>query len=85
MPFDYLHPDVNPKYTEATKANAEKAHLQAIKERAAMLHRLGYSKEDAIRRLEQNVEWDFDKWADRLPSFYEQITAIVEQIYRRKP
>ena len=83
MPFDYLHSDQDPRFEKHIGPHARDAHVLGLRERAAMLRRLGYSRDDTVRRLEQNVEWDFDKWAQKLPDFYEEIPAIVDAVYRR--
>lgn len=83
MTFDYLEPDRNATFEEAIKPHAREAHVQALRERAAMLQRFGYSRDDVVRRLEQNVEWDFDLWARKLPDFYAQIPTIVDELFGR--
>lgn len=83
MAFDYLEPDKNPAFEEAIRPHARDAHLQGLRERAALLRRFGYSRDEVIRRLEQNVEWDFDLWAKQLPDFYSQIPALVDDLFGR--
>lgn len=85
MPFDYMHADVNEAYADEMKPKAKEVHLVALRERAALLFRLGYTKEETAERLRQNVTWDFDMWAASVPDFYREIDALVEDVYRRKP
>jgi len=83
MPFDYLEPDRNEAFEKAIQPHARDAHVQALRDRASMLRRFGYSRDDVVRRLEQNVEWDFDVWARKLPDFYELIPSLVDDVFGR--
>jgi hypothetical protein len=83
MTFDYLEPDRNATFEKAIEPHAREAHVQTLRERAAMLLRLGYSRDDIVRRLEQNVEWDFDMWAGKLPDFYQLIPTLVDELVGR--
>lgn len=85
MPFDYMHPDVNEAHTDEMKTRAREAHLAGLRERAGMLFRLGYDKKETTSRLRQNVQWDYDMWADTLPDFYREIDALVADVFKRKP
>ena len=83
MPFDYLESNVSERFEEVLRPHARDAHVRALRDRAAMLARFGYSREDVVRRLEQNVEWDYDLWAKRMPDFYAEIPRIVEEVFQK--
>jgi hypothetical protein len=52
-----------------------------LEERAALLHRLGYSAKHAKQRLRANVEWDFD--LSKKPKHLGEVDRIVDSVYRR--
>ena len=53
-----------------------------IEERAALLHRLGYSSAKARARLLANARWDFEIGADDAPAPSE-IEKLIDAVYRR--
>ena len=76
MPFPWLHPVRTPPHGRAAMYRHE------LEERAALLHRLGYSRERTRARLAQNVAWDFEIGAGPGPAPAE-IDAVVEAVFRR--
>jgi len=52
-----------------------------LEERAALLHRLGFSAKQAKHRLRSNVEWDFELSAK--PKHVGEVDKIVDAVYRR--
>ena len=56
-----------------------------LEERAALLHRLGYSAKQAKHRLRANVEWDFELSQKNkvTPKHLGEVDRIVDSVYRR--
>ena len=84
MPFDYLHTFVPKNYTEAGE-KAEAQYIEELEDRAALLYRLGYEKDDAVRRLRGNLYWDWEcnpkpKFVDNL---HKAVQGIVDKVYSR--
>ncbi len=86
MPFDYLHSMIPRSYTNVGE-KAEAQYLKELKERAALLHRLRYEKEDAIKRLMGNLNWDWE--CNPKPDYVERlmkaVPKIVEEIFSKTP
>lgn len=81
MPFSWYHPDVPPQYTNAGDKSA-KMYENEIGERAALLLRLGYSKDEALMRLRGNVAWDFELHKD--PGHGAKIEAILDKVFKNR-
>lgn len=78
MPFPWLHPDVPTEYRNAgAKANA--MYEQEIRERAALLMRLGFSKDETRERIRENVRWDFER--QPTPAHLSRASKIVDEVY----
>jgi hypothetical protein len=78
MPFAWYHPDVPNEYRCAPQ-KATAMYEAELRERARLLLRLGYSKEDAKLRLRGNVLWDFELHAK--PTHLDRVSAIVDSVY----
>src|SRR2546421_12717698 len=66
----------------AASAKAREAmYLAELRERAALLRRLNYSREEARARLRANLAWDFE--LSGTPGFAGKIDGIVDEVYRR--
>lgn len=84
MPFDYLHSSVPKSYLDAGE-KAETQYLREIEQRAALLFRLGYSKDEAIARLRGNLAWDWEcnPNPDFVARLKESVAGVVERIYSK--
>ena len=84
MPFDYLHSRVPRSHGNASE-KAEAQYLGELEERAALLHRLHFGKQEAIARLRGNLAWDWE--CNPRPGYVERLGAsvadIVERVYSR--
>ena len=82
MPFDWMTPKPNPGLAKALAGKREETYLQDLEDRAGLLQRLRYSREQARGRLMANVRWDFEqvKAPARLGG---QVDAIIERVYGR--
>jgi len=78
MPFPWLHP----ARVTRPERRAE-VYRRELEERAALLHRLGYSRSQARARLDANVRWDFEVGGARAPVSPSEIEALVDRIYKR--
>jgi hypothetical protein len=78
MPFAWYEPDVPSEYTHAGTKAAEMYDAE-LRDRALLLLRLGYSKEEITLRLRGNVLWDFELHAE--PAHLKRLTAIVDKVY----
>jgi hypothetical protein len=82
MPFDYLHCRIPLDFQEKIKNRFTEMHMNEIKEKSALLYNLRYTKEKSIKRIRQNIEWEFE--LSTIPAFYEQVDSIVSEVYRHK-
>lgn len=78
MPFAWYHPDVPPEYTTAPQKAAAMYEAE-LRDRAQLLMRLGYSKEETKLRLRGNVLWDFELHGK--PAHLKRVNAIVDKVY----
>jgi hypothetical protein len=78
-PFDWMLARRNPEVARAQKARREAMYRTEIEDRARLLSRLGYSKEDARTRLRANVHWDFD--AGSGPVTAGDVDAIIDRVF----
>ena len=75
MPFDWMHAP-HPAAPEAHRAQTERA----LREQAALLRRLGYSKKQATARCKANLDWEYDT-AGKPPLSPRQINAVMKSVY----
>ena len=80
MPFDYLHSNV-PKCYRRADEKAESMYLAELEDRAGLLYRLHYEKEEAKRRLRGNVRWDWE--CSPSPEYVKRLEDSVEEIVER--
>ena len=81
MPFDWM----NTRAT--TKASpARQMWLDEIAERATLLHRMRFSADAATARIQGNLRWEFDASiaSTPMPTFYDEVPAIVARIFKKK-
>ena len=78
-PFDWMEPKRNPEATKAQRGRREAMYRGELEERAALLQRLGRSRDEARSRLRANVEWDFERGGSPLSPA--QIDAIVDKVF----
>jgi hypothetical protein len=78
-PFDWMLAKRNPDVARAQRARREAMYRTEIEERAALLGRLGYTKEGARARLAANVRWDFPGPSG--PVTAADVDAIVDRVF----
>lgn len=82
MPFSWYSPDVPTEYANA----AEKAHSMyklEMGERAALLRRLGFDRDQVIARLKGNLNWDFEM--NQIPDdLMDQVEPVVDGVFAHR-
>jgi hypothetical protein len=81
MPFSWYHPDVPRAYADAG-SKADRMYRFELRERAALLMRLGFTKAEAASRLRGNVRWDFALHDQ--PEHLEVVDEVVEQVFKSR-
>lgn len=59
----------------------EEMFRRELEDRAAMLHRLGYTAKAVKARLKANVAWDFE--LEARPKHAAEVDKIVDTVFRR--
>jgi hypothetical protein len=78
MPFDWLHAHV-PRRPQ----HRDEMYRRELRERAALLQRLGYSRADARVRLAANLDWDFEIGAGHKAVSDRELDEIVDEVWKR--
>jgi hypothetical protein len=80
-PFDWLEVHRSPAQT-ATWADKRKAMIRnELEERAALLHRLGYSSDHAKLRLRAHLSWEYER-NPPIPCL-DEIDTLVDAVWKR--
>lgn len=79
MAFDWMQVSV----PEGASGRGQRMLRKTITDRAGLLRRLRFSQEAAVARIQANLRWEFDEdiASTPLPSVYNEIEAIVAEIY----
>jgi len=78
-PFDWMDPRRNPERGKIEKSRREAMYRGELEERAALLQRLGYTKDKTRARLAANLAWDFPNGTRPLDDA--ALDAIVERLF----
>jgi len=81
MPFPWYEPDIPQEY-KARPERVQQMYLRELRERAALLMRLGYAKEETALRLRANVRWDFE--LHDKPVHLARVQEVVEGVYKAR-
>ena len=79
VPFDWMEPKRNPAAAKAQRARRAGMYRTELEERAALLHRLGHSKDHARARLQANLAWDFERGDSPLSAG--EVDGIVDKVF----
>jgi hypothetical protein len=79
QPFDWMEPRRNPEHVKTEKARREAMYRTELEERAALLHRLGHSRDAARARLAANLDWDFPGGSG--PVAAGALDGIIDRVY----
>jgi hypothetical protein len=83
VPFDWMQPRRNPNAGKTEGARREAMYRTELEDRAALLHRLGHSRETTRARLAANLAWDFPPGTSPLNGT--TVDAIVERVFGQNP
>mgnify|MGYP006971723941 CR=1 FL=1 len=84
MTFDYLQSNLSKSFGEDIKGRFNDAFMAEIQERARLLCHLGVSLDEAVERINKNVEWEFDEtWTTGLPPVHAQTRELVTAVYAK--
>ncbi len=61
------------------RSKFQKMYMYEIKDRATIFRDLNYPKAEAKKRIQQNIEWEFDFIP--MPDFYKEVGNIVDYVY----
>jgi hypothetical protein len=81
MPFPWLQSKIVPEFAASLPERRKEMQRREVRERAALLMRLGRSRKEATATCRANLEWEFDGMA--APEVLGEIDALVEQVYTR--
>jgi len=82
MPFDWMCVRIPEDFAKKIEPRFEQMHLREIEQRARLLYNLRYDRKTAIRRIQDNIAWDFE--LSKIPSFYKEVPRIVDRVFHRK-
>lgn len=81
MAFDWLESKRTDALTKRCRERATEARKREVRDRAALLMRLGRTKKEAVRRCRQNFDWEWEMHAP-CPGMSE-VEGLVDEVYRR--
>lgn len=81
--FEWWCSSVPKEFQKKLSTRFEEAGRAEIEYRARLFHNLGTPRDRAVRRIQDNVAWDFE--LSKIPAFAKEIPAIVDRVYQRKP
>jgi len=82
MPFEWYYPSIPEDFRIKIKNRFHEAYIEETRTRAKMFLNLGYSQEYAVKRIQANLEWEFE--LSKVPDFQKEIPGIVTEIYSEK-
>ena len=82
MSFDWMEASRNPALAAAGASRRAEAALAEIEDRAALLQRLGFSRERAAARLRAGVAWELEGLPDA-GAAVAAVDAAVAGVYAR--
>jgi hypothetical protein len=81
--FDYLNSNLSQSFAKDIAPRAGEMFEQEVRERARLLYNLKYSVAEAIARIRNNIEWEFDQsWNKQDPAILQQVDKIVKAFYK---
>ncbi len=82
-PFDWMEPRRSPERAKIDLAHREAMYRTELEERAALLHRLGNTRDRTRARLLANLNWDFAP--GRSPIDAAAVDTILERVFTQAP
>lgn len=80
MQFDWMVPQVNRQFLKKLEGRQVELGRAEIEQRARLLFRLNYSKAQAVKRISDNIAWEYE--LATLPPFHKEVREIVECVYK---
>jgi hypothetical protein len=80
MQFDWMVPKVNKAFLKKIEGRPGELGRQEIEQRAALLMRLNYTKAAAVKRICDNIAWEYELASK--PAFFKDVKDIVDCVYR---
>ena len=81
--FDWWIPEVPAEFKQKLAPRFDEAGRAEIEYRARLLLNLRVSRDAAVRRIRDNLAWDFE--LSKLPAFAGEVPAIVDRVYQAAP
>jgi len=81
MAFEWYEVSAGGSRREDWPTKHAEAQRREVRERAALLMRLGRSKEQAVRRCQQNLTWQYELREGS--SVVAEVEALVAEVYGR--
>src|SRR5437588_11712646 len=78
-PFDWMEPKRNPAHARTLAAKRQAMYESELGDRAALLQRLGLSRQAARARLGARLAWDFE--GRPTPVGDQQLDAILDRVF----
>ena len=83
--FDYLSSNLSIRFTEELEGRCIEMFKREVRERAGLLFNLRFSQEEAVRRIESNIRWEFDDtWTRKEPLILPAVKDLVADVYRKR-
>lgn len=80
MAFDWMKPKENQDFVKTLSTRSIEAGLAEIEQRAKLLKNLQFSRDLAVRRITDNLKWEFELSA--VPStLLKNVTVIVNRVF----
>ncbi len=80
MPFDYMIPKVNRQFLKKLEGRPQELGRLEVEQRANLFCRLNYPRAYAVRRIMDNIAWEFE--LSKLPAFHKEVREIVDGVYK---
>ncbi len=81
--FDYLNSDLSEAFNESVTVRSGEMFEKEVNERVRLLYNLKFSAKEAIARIKNNIEWEFDHtWNDSDPAILKRLNTIVKGYYK---
>lgn len=81
MAFDWYCSHIPENVMKTGAERRETMYLNEARFRAGLLRRLGYSKEQALDRIQRHFEWGFELHAR--PDFLDKVPGVIDAVYAR--
>ena len=82
MSFDWMESNVPSRVKDRGPQARRDAYTREIRERAALLRRLGHDHDYALHRCLSNLEWSFER-SDQAPISADDVRAVVKAVYSK--